>query len=410
MGKNSVDCTPVLDALSKFSGACGTQAEAAKRIGIAKGTLSKWFASRSLSRGALQFLAAFEGDAGVAEAARNALAASGVEVAAFNFGHVASQLICAGSEPSMLLGMLERKAPIEDLEFGTAHDLACVFSDAQYYNALCEVARDGFQQLPQHPLMELGRTEYEQLVFPEEPESYPEGPDGKVDWSKVDWENFNEPYTRRSNAARALMDCAADQPMHRLFEEIVDKLYCRVRKRETDETFTEEECLKVAALAAVDCYKLESAAIEAADTIRSAGKEGRGLATRPLYFLATKIYEICFLNRTFTVERLKMLAAAVREDKETMSTIEGICAFVHHALYSSHGVYYWGNRTSAKVNVHGSVIDFEDGRLVRSLAGKKKRHAPKQAIVRDKSLRRGARGSPRAAPYGGRSRLANKLP
>jgi transcriptional regulator with XRE-family HTH domain len=392
MGKNSVDCTPVLDALSKFSDACGTQAKAAKRIGVAKGTLSKWFSSRSLSRGALQLLAAFDGDTGVAEAARNVLTASGVEVASFNFGHVASQLACAGGEPVMLLQMLQRKASIEDLEFGAAHDLASTFADAQYYNALFEVAREGFQQLPDHPLMQLMQTGYEELVFPEEPESYPEGPDGKVDWSKVDWEKFNEPYTRRSNAARELLDCAADQPMHRLFEEIVDKLYCRVRKRETGDTFTEAECLKVAALAAVDCYKLESTAMEAADTIRRAAGDSRGLATRPLYVLATKIYEICFLSRTFTISRLEMLADAAGEDQEAVKAMKEIFTFVHHALYLSHGVYYWGNKTSAKVNAHGSVIDFEDGRLVRSLAGKKKRLAPKQAIGRAKTIRRRSNG------------------
>jgi hypothetical protein len=378
------DCAPVLEALHRFSSACGTHAAAAKRLGVVKSTLSKWLSKSSLSVGTLQFLSAFEGDADVAKAARSVLTASGKRPVSFDFGHIASQLACTGTDAVMLFGMLERGAPTEDLEFAVVHDLVSTFSDAQYYNTLCEVAREGFRQLPQHPLLELGRTEYELLVFPDEGEATEEVPGGKVDWSKADWEKANEPYTRRSNAAHAIYDCAASEPTHRLFDEIVERLYCRVQKRETDETFPEADCLKVAAMAAVDCYKQESAVMEAANTVRTAANVNRGLAARPVYAIATKFYEICFLNRTFTVGRLETLASALGDDQETMNSIQGICAFVQQALYSNKGAYYLGNRASAKVNAHGSVIDFESGRMVRSLVGKK-RHAPKQAIVRHKS-------------------------
>jgi transposase-like protein len=377
------DCAPVLRALYRFSDACGTQVAAAERLGVRKSTLSKWLRKHSLSAGTLQFLSAFQGDADVAQAAQAVLVASGKKQVSFNFGHIASQLACTGSDANMLFGMLERGAPIEDLEFAVVHDLVSTFSDMQYYNALSEVALEGLRQVPQHPLLELGRSEYELLVFPDEDEV--EEVSGKeFDWSKVDWEEINEPYTRRSDAAHALFDCAANEPMHRLFDEIVERLYCRVRKREMGESFTERECLKVAAMAAVDCYKLESAVMEAAGTVRAAANVNRGLAARPVYAVATKIYEICFLSRTFTVARLEMLADSLSDDQETVSAIQGLCAFVYQALYSNKGAYYSGNHASAKVNAHGSVIDFESGRLVRSLVGKK-RHAPKQAIVRVKS-------------------------
>lgn len=388
------DCGLVLDRLARFSQACGTQESAAKRLGVAKGTLSKWFKNRTIGVGSLQSLAAFNGDADLAKAAQEALANSGIELASFNFAHIASQLMLAGAGAEMLFQMLERNATPEDLEFGAAHDLVSAFADLQYYNALSEVAQDEFQQVPDPPMLQLGRTDYEQLIFldDEEDEAIATGPArlSEIDISKIDWEKINEPYTQRSDAARLLLNCVCDDPPHRLLEHIIETLYCRIRNREdTDRIIvTKEECCKIAALAAADCYTLESVVMEAADVIRLAADTHRTLATKPLYALATKFYDVCQLNRTFTISRLVALTNRLAEDKETVSRIEGICAFVHRALYSEEGVYFFqAGVASAKVNAHGSVIDYESRPAVRSVVGKK-RKAPKQAIVRDKSMLR----------------------
>ena len=89
--------------------------------------------------------------------------------------------------------------------------------------------------------------------------------------------------------------------------------------------------------------------------------------------------------RTQTVGRVTSLRERLSENKDAVSKIDGMCAFVYQALYSNKGaLFFQAGFASTQVNKHGSVIDYESGRLVRSVVGKK-RHAPKRAIVRANS-------------------------
>jgi hypothetical protein len=88
--------------------------------------------------------------------------------------------------------------------------------------------------------------------------------------------------------------------------------------------------------------------------------------------------------RTQTVGRLTWLRERLSENEDAVSKMDGTCAFVYQALYSDRGAYFFKpGFASAKVNKHGSVVDYDSGRLVRSVVGKKRR-APKRAIVRAK--------------------------
>jgi hypothetical protein len=68
---------------------------------------------------------------------------------------------------------------------------------------------------------------------------------------------------------------------------------------------------------------------------------------------------------------------------------------VQQALYSDKGVTFSHvGFAHANVNKHGSVLDYDDGRIVRSVVGKK-RLAPKRAVVRVKAAVRRAAKRPK---------------
>jgi hypothetical protein len=383
---NAPDCNSVLDRLAKFSDTCGTREAASKRLGIAKGTLTKWFAKRKLSVGSLRMLAAFESDADLAEAARSALVASGIGIACFDFGRIASQLICAGPGASLLFHTLRDNAPLEELEFAAIRDFVAALADCQYYETMAEAALDGFKKLPDHPLLNFGVADFERPLFPDDDGEMIGAPAKEIDWDSIDWGKINEPHQRRSEAARAIMRCALHEPKHRLFEEMIRHTASRLKDRDsTTPTLSNQSCLEIAANAAVDVYKMESALIESSNAIRRAVDAERSLESRPLYAVATKVFEMRYPMRPQTVERVLWMKAKLNDDEKFVQKIDGICAFVHQALYSDRGVTFSHfSFAHANVNKHGSVLDYDDGRIIRSVVGKK-RLAPKRAIVRVKA-------------------------
>jgi hypothetical protein len=377
---------PVFTCLAAFSSACGSRAAAAKRLGIAKGTLTKWFAKRALSVKSLKRLARFSDEPPLAQAAQAALATVGVGVTSFDFAHVASRLMPCGPPSSTLFHKLEAgNASLDELEFAAIRDLTAAFADANYFDALCSSANEGFKVVPEHPLLRAGTSEYEWIVFPElDQEQQAEAKE--INWTDIDWKKIDEPYTRRTDAAHRLLECALKEPRHRLFELIADLTFSYERARDPNsQPITDEERLEVLTFAALDAYKTESSAMEAADTIRRAADTDRALERKPLHAIATKIYEMCFLRRDSTIHRVVALRNVIGENKKLADQIDGICRYVQAALYSDKGVYYFqAGYASAQINAHGSVIDYEQGRVVRSVVGKK-RKAPKRAIVRMKS-------------------------
>jgi hypothetical protein len=383
MAKRPIDFTPVLDALAKFSESCGTDAAAATQLGIAKGTFSKWFKKRTLKSATLQSLAAFEGDSAVAEAARQALAGMGVRLASFNFGHIASQLMCAGPSAYTLFPALNDKAPADELEFAAAQDLIAALADTHYYETFAELALEGFTFVPEHPLIKIGTSSYEEELFPNKDlaDVYRDAK-GEIDWDSIS-KHIRQPRNRRSEAARVIWECALHEPGHRLFERILEQTACLGRERDASiPTIKPETCLEMAAFAAVDAYKLESTVIEASNTIRQAVDSERALEKSPLYTIATRMWEMRHPLRQQTVGRVTWLRERLSENKDAVSQIDGICAFVYQTLYSNKGAYFFhAGFASAQVNKHGSVLDYDSGRLVRSVVGKK-RQAPKRAIVR----------------------------
>ncbi len=383
MATKPIDCTPVLNALSKFSESCRTDAAAAAQLGIAKGTFSKWFKKRTLRTGTLQALAAFEGDPAVAKAARQALAGMGIRLATFDFGHIASQLMCAGPSAYILSPALHDNAPVQNLEFAAAEDLIAALADTHYYETFAEAAVDGFATVPEHPLLKIGTADYEHGIFPQKDlaEVYRDAK-GEIDWDRIS-QHIREPHSRRSEAAHAIWECAVHEPGHRLFERIIEKTACRLKDRDAGTpTLSDQACVEMAAFAAVDAYKLESTVIETANTIRQAVNAERSLEKSPLYTIATRLFEMRYPMRTQTVGRVVSLKERLSENTEAVSKIDGICAFAYQALYSNRGAYFFqAGFATAQVNKHGSVVDYDSGRLVRSVVGKK-RHAPKRAIVR----------------------------
>jgi hypothetical protein len=383
MASKPVDCTPVLDALSKFSQSCGTDAAAAERLGVSKGAFSKWFKKRCLKTATLQSLATFDGDPGVAEAARKALADMGVRLASFDFGHIASQLMLAGPSAYTLFPSIQENASVEELEFAAAQDLIAALSDTHFYETFAELALGGFPFVPEHPLIKVGTSDYEQALFPNKDlaDVYRDAK-GEIDWDSIA-KHLRQPRERRAEAARDIWECALHEPDHRLFERILERTACLGKERDaTTPTLPPETCLEMAAFSAVYAYKLESAVIEASNTIRKAVDSERALEKSPLYTIATRLWEMRHPLRQQTIERVTSLRERLADKKDAVEKINGHCAFVYQVLYSNKGAYFFhAGFASAQVNQHGSVVDYESGRLVRSVVGKK-RHAPKRAIVR----------------------------
>jgi hypothetical protein len=388
MAKRSTDCTPVLDALARFAEACGTDAAAAERLGISKSAFSKWFKKRALKTGTLQSLAAFEGDAAVAEAARQALARMGISLASFDFGHIAAQLMCAGPSAYTLSPSIQKNAPVEELEFAAAQDLIAALADTHFYETFAELALEGFPFVPEHPLIKMGTSSYEEELFPNKDlaDVYRDAK-GKIDWDGIS-KHIREPHVRRAEAARAIWECAVHEPGHRLFERILESTACLGKERDANTpTLKPDAYLEMATFAAVDAYKLESTVIEASKTIRQAIDSERALEKSPLYTIATRLWEMRHPLRQQTVGRVTWLKERLSENKDAVRKIDGICEFVYQALYSNKGAYFFhAGFATAQVNKHGSVVDYDSGRLVRSIVGKK-RHAPKRAIVRANSRR-----------------------
>jgi transcriptional regulator with XRE-family HTH domain len=384
MPAKTTDSANVMRFVRELCGECGTQEAAAKEIGVAKSTLSKWFRDQRVSNGSLRILARVERSPALAKAARDLLSARGVPASSFHFAHIASILATLGETAGILLSTLQRAASLDELELAAAQDLIATFADAQFYHALAELAGDNFEQVPEHPLLWINNWAYDEVFSkPSDEDDEARVKPEDFDWSTIDWDGMHAPYKRRGEAAKALLASARADPSHKLFDRIVGTLYSRTRKRDPSlRKLSSDECLRFAALAAANCYKLESAAMEAADTVRRAVDIDRALETSPLYALAAKLFEICYLNRSFTIWRLSQLAEAVREDKETTKEINGHCKIANLALYSEQGITLsYFSTAYARLNEHGTVIDYENGRIVQNVTGKK-RKAPRRAIVR----------------------------
>src|SRR6202034_4390301 len=111
----------------------------------------------------------------------------------------------------------------------------------------------------------------------------------------------------------------------------------------------------------------------------------RSLGSSPLYAVATKLFEMRYPMRFQTVDRVLWMRAKLSGNEKLVDKIDGMCRFVHQALYSEKGVTFAHfGFAHANVNKHGSVLDYDDGRIVRSVVGKK-RLAPKRAILRVKA-------------------------
>jgi hypothetical protein len=380
---SSLHCVAVLEQLAKFSASCGTRVAAAKRLGISKSALTKWFDKKVLTSRSLQKLAVFDGDLNLAQAARRALAASGTPVPLFDFPRVASQLLCAVSATGMLFETLHGNASVEELEFATAYDFVSGLADLHYYESLAELALEGFPKLPRNPL-QFGTSDYERALFPDKEQPIGTTVPKTIDLNTIDWEKINEPRKRRSEAARSIMDGARHGPAHKLFQRILDET-CSLWKDRDPETpmLSDQECLKIAGLAAVDAYKTESGLIEAAKTIINAVDSERSLEKSPIYAIANKMFEMRYPMRQQTIGRVGGLREALTENKEVVSKMDGLCGFVYDALYSGKGVtFFHPGSSAATVNKHGAVFEYKKtGQIVRGGAGKK-RLAPKKAIHR----------------------------
>jgi hypothetical protein len=365
---------------------CGTLTAAAKRLGVSKSALSKWFDKRVLTAKALQRLAVFDDDRHLAQAARDALSASGTPIASFDFARVAAQLLCAISAEGILFETLRRNASLEEKEFATVSDFVSALADLHYYESLCDLALKGFPKLPFNPL-QFGTSDYERMIFPEKEQ--PSGdltPQQKMDLMAIGWKGIEERHKRRSEAARSVLDCALHKPSHRLFQQILDETCGRWEDR-TSETplLSEEECLEIAALAAVDAYKTESGLVEAAKTIISAVDCERSLERSPIYPIANKMFEMRYPMRQQTISRLAALRDALGANKRVISKIDGLCGFVYSALYSERGAtFLHPGSSAAAVNQHGAVFDYEAGPVIKNVRsrGGKKRLVPKKAIHR----------------------------
>jgi hypothetical protein len=393
---SSPDCREVLTHLAHFADKCGTREAASRRLGVAKGTLTKWFAKGSMSVSSLQMLARFEGDADLARAARDVLGASRIRLACFDFGHIASQLLCAGPAANRLFYALNGNPSPQECEFYAIHDLIAALADTHYYEALTETALAGFQQLPDHPLLTLGVADFERPIFSDDPdddELQEDSPGQEITWESIDWEEIDKPYKRREEAARSILHTAVHEPRHRLFEQIIEHTACGTKDR-TSKTprLIEKACVEIAANAAAYAYKQESAVIEVSRTVRNAVNDAPALQDSPLYAVATKLFEMRHAARSRTIHRVAWLKEKVKENEKLVRKIDGICRFVYQALHSEAGVTFsHGRFAEAHVNKHGSVLDYEKGRIVRSVVGKK-RLAPKRAVTRMYPRRHGRGG------------------
>lgn len=363
----SPDCSVVLNRLAIFAATCRTREAASRRLGVAKGTLTKWLAKGAISVASLQMLAKFDRDADLAGAARDALGASGIRLASFDFGHIASQLLCASSFANRLFHVLNENPSPEECEFSAVHDLIAALADTHYYEALTETALAGFEQLPDHPLLTLGVADFERPIYL---------------YDADDEEEDDKPYKRREAAARSILHTAVYEPRHRLFEGIIEHTACRLRPRDANTPrLSEKACIEIAASAAAYAYKLESALMETSRTVHNAVIAAPALQNSPLYAVANKLFEMRHAARSRTVHRVAWLKEKVKENEKLVGKIDGICRFVYQALYSEVGVTFsHGRFAEAHVNKHGSVLDYE-GRIMRSVVGKK-RLAPKRTAIR----------------------------
>ena len=321
----------------------------------------------------------------MAEMAKKLLQELGEPFATFNFEHAAAQLQCPGSAPGYLLSGLNDRLSEDDLEIEAVSDLVSVLSDACFAGALADAASEGLTLLPEHPLGKYGISDYERGIVEEEPdEAIEQSNQPNVDLESLDWDRIGaaleKPHRARREAALTLIKAARHGPLHKLSRLVRTVVRCGLKERRPDERkLGSDECHTLAAFAAIDTYRHESAVMEAADSLCRAAEADRNLERRPLYRIAAIISVMCRERRSTTVHR----AAHLRQNetnKQAAEKMDSIISFVNAALYTSKGVSYFQPRLATiDVNAHGSVLNLSNGRTARHIAGKK-RLAPKGSV------------------------------
>jgi len=408
MPPQMIDPTGVLRRLRQLvHDAGGSVPEAAKLLRVKRVTLWRWL-NKPLGRKTLKDLAESTSDKVLAEAAQKALGLK--PVPSFDYGHIAAQLTLAGPPASMLLDHLAQELPEEAKEHAAVHDLVCAFSDIWQYNMLNQMARSGLKYAPTHPLGQLNVADYEECLHPDIRPAVPNvvglggarmvssrrGPVIRPDHYEEDVKRFENYLAARIDMAKALMEFARHRPSHVLYDVLYENLVRgSVRERSADEPqLSEGECQRIAALSGVDTYAFLQSVMHAADTVRKGANKDRRLEQRPLYAIASKMFEICHMAHTTIGQMVEDYMQHFREDEEVFDRMVGVCDAVHRKLSSdTASVYMFNaeNQMSVVANAHGSVIDPANGRPSIVSRPGDKRKAPKRAMARGPQGKKGPR-------------------